>query len=559
MDAAETRVPEDRLHPVCMPLSTLLLTRTGTWRYVRPVVAPRQAPCSHACPTGVKIREYLDVLGKGRWEEAWRLVKEDNPLPAVTGRVCYHPCEEACNRSCYDQALSIHCLEREVGDYGLAAGLVLEKPKTTQNEKVAVVGSGPAGLAAAYHLRRKGYPVTVFEAESSVGGMLRRGIPSYRLPREVLDKELAGIEALGVEMRCNMGLGANLSWRDLSPFGAVFVATGCYRSLPLGIPGEDTAGVCSGLDFLRDVHTGRLGTGSLAGQTVVVVGGGNVAMDAARCARRVGAKEVLVLYRRSEQEIGAHPQELADAREEGVDLRYLVSPVAIGGSKGRLQVQAVRNRLTEPDASGRPLPIPIEGSGFLLDADRLIVAVGQTADLAFVPQDAAVADRGRLPESLGMLEGTLVLAGGDAVTGPARVVDALAAGKRAAGAIEAALKAIPAAPEAEAAVVGYEELNTDYFFPAPRREGDRLSPGARVGGFEEVAGGLNRQETLEEAQRCFHCGACNQCGNCWLFCPDMSVGQGDGKPEIDYEFCKGCGICAQECPRAVIQTEEERE
>lgn len=552
------RVPQERLHPICTPLGPQRLNKTGTWRYIRPIYRDRPAPCTNACPTGVEMREYLELVEQGELEKAWRLLKEDNPIPAITGRVCYHPCEEKCNRSRYDQPLAIHSLERLVGDYGL--GLAIEKPKITEKERVAVVGSGPAGLAAAYHLIKRGYSVTVFEAESELGGMLRWGIPQYRLPRDILDKEIASIEALGVEFKLNSRLGADISWEDLSAYQAIFIATGCYRNRELQVAGEDTSGVRSGPEFLRDVNTGRLGNTALAGQRVAVIGGGNVAVDCARSARRLGAAEVSVVCLESSDDMPASATEIKQAEEEGVRIypsRTVARILADAGKVTGVEYLKVSGLKFSPD--GQPQFDTIEGSQHSMPADMVIVAIGQVADVAFLPEGLIGKDGRLASERLGKVGDKVVLAGGDVVTGPARVVDALAAGKRAAATIEALLKEKPPDDEEDQAVVDYEELNTLYFCPLPRQEVEPASPAQRLSGFKEVDPGLSGEAASKESQRCFHCGSCNLCGNCWLFCPDMSILESDGHLEIDYEFCKGCGICAEECPRAAIQTEEESE
>lgn len=379
------RVPQERLHPICTPLGPQRLNKTGTWRYIRPIYRDRPAPCTNACPTGVEMREYLELVEQGELEKAWRLLKEDNPIPAITGRVCYHPCEEECNRSRYDQPLAIHSLERLVGDYGL--GLAIEKPKITEKERVAVVGSGPAGLAAAYHLIKRGYSVTVFEAESELGGMLRWGIPQYRLPRDILDKEIASIEALGVEFKLNSRLGADISWEDLSAYQAIFIATGCYRNRELQVAGEDTSGVRSGPEFLRDVNTGRLGNTALAGQRVAVIGGGNVAVDCARSARRLGAAEVSVVCLESSDDMPASATEIKQAEEEGVRIypsRTVARILADAGKVTGVEYLKVSGLKFSPD--GQPQFDTIEGSQHSMPADMVIVAIGQVADVAFLPE-----------------------------------------------------------------------------------------------------------------------------------------------------------------------------
>ncbi len=559
MKAADVpRVPQERLHPIGRPSGPQLLNKTGTWRYIRPIYRDRLAPCTNDCPTGVKMREYFELVEQGELEKAWRTLKQDNPIPAITGRVCYHPCEEACNRLHYDQPLAIHSLERLVGDYGL--GLTIDKPEITEKERVAVVGSGPAGLAAAYHLIKQGYGVTVFEAESQLGGMLRWGIPQYRLPRDILDKEIASVGALGVVFRLNSRLGTDIGWEDLNPYQAVFIATGCQRGQQLHVAGEDASGVRSGPEFLRDVNTSHFNNTALAGQRVTVIGGGNVAVDCARSARRLGAAEVSVVCLESSDDMPASATEIKQAEEEGVQIypsRAVARILTDAGNVTGLECLNVSGLRFSPD--GQPQFDTVDGSQHSMSANMVITAIGQVADVAFLPEELVGEDGKLVPERLGKAGDKIILAGGDVVTGPARVVDALAAGKRAAATIEALLKEKPLDHEEDQAVVDYEELNTLYFCPLPRQEVEPPSPAQRLTGFKEVDPGLSGEAASKESQRCFHCGSCNLCGNCWLFCPDMSILESDGHLEIDYEFCKGCGICAEECPRAAIQTEEESE
>lgn len=562
--------------PMPASIATTLYNKTGSWRYMRPVYRERTPPCNHACPAGEDIVAYLGLVADGRFREAWECLRRENPFPGVCGRVCPHPCEASCNRERLGGAIAIHEVERFLSDWAAEQHLTPARQKPVQRERVAVVGSGPAGLSCAYHLALQGYPVTVYEADSLPGGMLRTGIPTYRLPREVLDREIAAIEALGVEIRTGMRLGGNLSWDDLAPYRAVFLALGQQRSRPLGVPGEDAEGVLHGLAFLKRVNQGEKVP---VGPRVVVVGGGNTAMDAARVARRLGA-EVTVLYRRSRAEMPAIAEEVEEAEEEGVSFHFLAAPVAILTDGGRVRgVQAVRMRLGEPDASGRRRPEPIPDSEFVLEADTVIPALGQEADLDAVPPDVAVQAGAIRIDPSGQTTRPGVFAGGDVATGFGTVTAAIGSGKRAALAIGRFLRGEaqpeypplhenvrafprPMLPE----VVTFEELNTAYLRRVPRPEA-RLRPAEeRLKDWAEVRQGLEPATVVAEGLRCFSCGTCNRCDNCLNFCPDISVRRrGDwraGYPpypyyEFDYDYCKGCGICASECPRHAITMEEE--
>ena len=376
---------------VAVSSTSTLVNKTGSWKYIRPVYQDRVAPCNHGCPIGIDIEGYMNLVREGHIDEAVDLLRRENPLPATTGRVCYHPCETQCNRAQFDEAVAIHAVERMLGDRALAAPLPEPAPRT-RTETVGVIGSGPAGLACAYHLARLGYGVTVYEAEAEAGGVLRWGIPGYRLPKDVLSREIARITALGVTVRCNARVGRELTFGEVARHDAVFVASGVHRSRPLGIPGEELEGVMPGLAFLREVNAGRRRD---IGRRVVVVGGGNTAMDCARTAVRLGA-DVLVLYRRGRAEMPANREEVEEAVCEGVRFEFLAAPIAavarehvpaVGSIEGveasfgefdaperRLRVAALRcarMELGAPDASGRRRPVQVEGDGFLIDADRL--------------------------------------------------------------------------------------------------------------------------------------------------------------------------------------------
>lgn len=492
-------------------------------------------PCRHACPAGVNVQGYVQLTRLGKYKEAWELIYRDNPFPAVCGRVCTAPCQDACHRGQIDAPVQIRELKRFLADqvYRKPEEIILPAIPPRQEQKVAVVGSGPAGLSAAYHLAKKGYPVTVFEALPVAGGMLRTGIPDYRLPKEWVELEIGLIQKLGVEFRFNQALGRDFTLPRLFAEGyrAVFLALGATKENRLHVPGEELTGVMSGIEFLRRVN---LGEKPAVGPRVVVIGGGNTAVDAARTALRLGASDVHLVYRRSEQEMPAAREEVQQAREEGVIFHLFASPKAIHGSGKVARVECLRNEPGAPDESGRRKPVPVPGSEFSLAADTVIVAVGQTPDTGHLPlpknkNNTLAAD----PETLA-LEIPGVFAGGDVVTGPASVVAAIGAGKKAAGAIASYLRG-----EEPAVVRPEEEIAHLRFSPAevikiPPARPVYAEPPARRRNFAEICAGLTTAEAAGEAQRCLNCGVCAECGECVRACLPAAIdhAQADTEQEI---------------------------
>lgn len=540
---------EHEMPPMAVSLADMGHNRTGSWRYLRPVYSEKLAPCKNACPLGNDIPRILSLVSQGRYEDAWRLFRETSPLPGVCGRVCYHPCESFCNRKNFDEALSIASIERFVADACFdLEDRIPERPK--RSEKIAIVGSGPAGLACAYFLAKDGYAVTVFEGASQPGGMLRLGIPSYRLPREVLDREIELIARWGVEFRTNTKIGQNISIEKLwEQHDALFIATGAHHSRALNIPGEEFA--LTGLEFLKAVNAGKT---IALGKQVLIIGGGNTAMDCARTALRLGAQPTVV-YRRTREEMPAIAEEIEEAEHEGTQFDFLAAPVAIHKRNGKLEVQCIRMKLGEPDATGRRRPVPIPGSDFVMRADAVLKAVGEEPELSFLSETLQTSEGIVIQRAQGLLERAGIFIGGDAQTGPSTVAQAMRSGKETAQAIKSFLRGErkPKAIKLEEAV----RVNFSYFTHRPRVATPQLPVSERISSFAETKRAISAEQARAEASRCFSCGVCNTCDNCWVFCPDAAIARVNGHYEINYDFCKGCGVCAEECPRSVISLVEE--
>jgi len=540
-----------------MSVDDMMWNLTGSWRNVQPYYDFKVSPCRVGCPAGEDIQRYIFLLTEGREEEAWKELIDANPMPAVTGRVCFHPCMEKCTRKDFDQAVSIQGIERSIGDMGLQNRGWMKKAKASKKEKIAVIGSGPAGLACAFYLARQGYPVTLFEAEKALGGVLRWGIPEYRLPNTLLDDVISSIVDSGpITVKTGMALGRDVGLDELeNDFDAVFLGMGLMRSRELGLESEEGVGVDRGLDFLKRINSGEKID---PGKRVVVIGGGNTAMDVARCALRSGS-EVTVVYRRTLHEMPAIRGEIEEAEAEGVRFHFLAAPIEIVRKGDRLkEVRFQEMKLGKPDESGRRKPVPVEGKTFVLPVDRLFTAIGEAADLTAI--DKTIDTEWGLIQTTGPFGETSrpnIFAGGDVVTGAASVVEAIAAGRQAAGKIARTLSSAPDPVDEEKKIVGIEDMNTAYFEHSNRVHMPRITPEKAVKGFEEIHAGFEPEMLARETERCFSCGVCNYCDNCWIFCPDVAIKRREDDYEVDYDYCKGCLVCVIECPRNCISTREE--
>ncbi len=489
------------------------------------------SPCSMACPLETNAKAYVSLIAAGRFAEALEVVRQTNPFPGICGRVCPHPCEDQCHRGEIDEPVSIATLKRFIADYELRRGAIPRYGrKGKKRGKVAVIGAGPTGLTCAADLAREGYKVRVFEALPVPGGMMATGIPPYRLPRDILRTEIAAIEALGVEIKPNTRIGDRVKFEDLvRKFDAVFIATGAQEPSGLGIPGEREVqhGLINWIPLLREC---ALDGGKKPGDNVVIVGGGNTAVDCARVVLRLGTKHAQILYRRSREEMPAFREEVADAEEEGVKIHFLSAPVRLLVEEGKLNgVKCVRMRLGKKDRSGRPRPIPIENSEYVIPCDAIIPAIGQQLDPSFLGEKHALSiSKEQLlkvdPVTMATnQEG--VFAGGDAVNGPASVVEAIAAGHRAARSMGRYLDGVPLRSHSAEVHPDLKEAKLDLPSPSkmPRIRSSRIGASERRYSFDEVELGLSEAQAVAEAERCMRCGMCLECTECVGVCDGKQV------------------------------------
>lgn len=533
-------------HPfaITLDVGTSLVNHTGSWRTVRPEYVHRLPPCNHACPAGEDIQGWLAFAESGDYETAWRKLVENNPLPAIMGRVCYHPCETACNRAAIDSAVGINSVERFLGDLAIEKRWAFEKPATSSGKKVLVVGAGPSGLSAAYHLARLGHAVTIREAGPMPGGMMRFGIPKYRLPRNVLDAEVARIEALGVTIQYDAKVDKIDAAMKEGGFDAAFLAVGAHIAKRAYIPAGEAAKILDAVQVLRSMEGEDK---PLLGRRVVIYGGGNTALDVARTAKRLGADEAVIVYRRTREKMPAHDFEVEEALEEGVMMKWLSTIKNVEAGEITVEKMAL-------DETGFPQPT---GEYETLKADSVVLALGQDVDLSLLEGVPGLEIKdGVVQVGPNMMTGHAgVFAGGDMVPSERTVTVAVGHGKKAARHIDAWLRGEAYAPAPKHEIASADTLNTWYYGDAPHTVRPVLEIARRKTTFEEVVKGLDESNALYEARRCLSCGNCFECDNCYGVCPDNAViklGPGKGFT-FNYEFCKGCGVCAAECPCGAIE------
>ncbi|MGO8972803.1 MAG: NAD(P)-binding protein [Steroidobacteraceae bacterium] len=518
---------------------------SGPMRMRRPVYRDLLPPCNAACPAGENIQAWLDLAQAGQYREAWEALVRDNPLPAVHGRVCYHPCENACNRGALDSAVSIHAVERFLGDLASERNWPFKVETAPTDKRVLIVGAGPSGLSAAYHLARFGHSVEIHEAGPLAGGMMHFGIPAYRLPRVDLAREVARIEAMGVRLVTNHRVDDVLAEKAAGAYDAVFIAIGAGVGKHIDIPARDAGRVLDAVSLLHDVAGGER---PRLGRRVVIYGGGDSAMDTARTVKRLGADEALIIYRRDRAHMPAHAVEADEAIEEGLKIKWLSTIKEIIGSD--LVIETM-----ELDAKGQAQPT---GRLETLKADAIVLALGQETDSGFlrqVPNLEFTAD-GAVNVGLDMMTGHPgIFAGGDMVPGERSVTASVGDGKRAARHIDAWLRGARLPPSSPHASVGFEMLHLPVYSDAEPSVQKSRALSNRLSGFEEVIAGLAEKEARYEAQRCLSCGNCFECDNCYAACPEQAIIKLGlhRRYRLDYERCTGCAVCFEQCPCHAIE------
>ncbi len=535
----ETPAPEGLQAPFwSAPMSK---NKTGNWRLMTPAYVDRTPPCTANCPAGTDVRAFVKLVAEKKFQEAYHTIYLYNPFPAICGRVCPNFCEQNCNRNEFDEGVNIGAIERFVGDKAFS-DTVHPMPLLHQ-ERIAVIGSGPAGLTAALRLREKGYPVTVFEALPLPGGMMRSGIPKFRLPDEVLDREIDLIRRKGVDIILNR----KVTVKELADdFDAVITAVGSHIGSDPGLP--NSALLTDGLSFLRDFKLNKNKAGIRPGDQVAIIGGGNTAIDVSRTVLRLAATPT-IFYRRTIREMPAIPQEVREAQAEGVRFQFLIAPTSVAKPKDKLLLDLIRMQLGTPDDSGRRRPEPIQGSKFTLAFDHVITAIGQKSDpfafggIKFSPKQGRIHQIADVP----------VFCAGDMAWG-GTVTEAIGSGNKVAAEVDAFLRSEQYDPkETLPEVVLPEDINFEYFLPLPRQQAQIHHPPDFHNDFTEVAKAMTEEQIIAETARCLHCGECFSCGNCFNFCPDAAIHLDEqGRLRIDYDYCKGCGICVRECPCSAI-------
>ena len=517
---------------------------TGHKRTQRPIYSDFLPPCNHACPAGENIQAWLGLAQAGLYKQAWQKLVEENPMPAIHGRVCYHPCEDHCNRGFVDHAVSIHAVERFLGDLALEEDWEINISSKRTGKRVLVVGAGPSGLSAAYHLQRLGHSVEIFEAGPLPGGMMHFGIPAYRLPRNVLMAEIKRIEKTGVKIRLNYKVQDISAEKAAGNFDAVFIAVGAHIGKKVDIPARDAGQILDAVSFIREVE---LGNSPKLGRRVIVYGGGNTAMDAARMAKRLGADEALIIYRRTREHMPAHDFEADEAMGEGVKIHWLRTIKSIDKNAFTVEVMSI--------VDGKPIPT---GEYETLEADALILALGQDTDTNFLQQVEGISfkEEGTVIVGSDMMTGREgIFAGGDMVPGERSVTIAVGHGKKAARHIDSYLISQPFTPEKKHQLIGFDQLNVWYRTEAPSQQQSHLSLEEATKDFTEIVSGLTEQEARYEAARCYSCGNCFECDGCFGACPEGAIIKlgPEKRYHFNYTLCTGCAVCYEQCPCHAIE------
>jgi NADPH-dependent glutamate synthase beta subunit-like oxidoreductase len=525
---------------ITLPPDLRKKTGTGPVALQHPVYVDSIPPCNHACPAGENIQGWLDKAQAGDFEAAWRILVRDNPMPAIHGRVCYHPCESSCNRRHVDDAVSIHAVERFLGDLAIEKGWVPEIEAEPSGRKILIVGAGPSGLSAAWHLALMGHAVEIREAGPMAGGMMRFGIPAYRMPRDILDAEVARIEKIGVRIVLDSKVEDVMDAKEKGGFDAVFMAIGAHVGKHVDIPARDSGRILDAVSYLASVEKGEA---PKLGRRVAIYGGGNTAMDAARTAKRMGAEEAMIIYRRDREHMPAHEFEAVEAESEGIKINWLRTIREIDSTTFQVEVMEV-------DENGRPQPT---GEIETLEADALVLALGQNVDTSVIEHIPGVTTGwdGVVEVGPNMMTGAEgVFAGGDMVPSDRTVTIATGHGKKAARHIDAWLRGSTYEKETREPRVYFEDLHLRYYTDAQQRQQAMLAPENRTTDFREVTSGLSQKEARFEAARCYSCGNCFECDGCFGACPEDAIsrlGRGKGY-DINYAVCTGCQACVLQCP-----------
>jgi len=535
----------DKPFAITLDVGSSLANKTGAWRTNRPLYVDRLPPCNQGCPAGENIQGWLYHAESGDYEAAWRKLTEDNPLPAIMGRVCYHPCETSCNRGKLDEAVGINSVERFLGDEAIKRGWKFAPPERESGKRVLIVGAGPSGLSAAYHLRRLGHGVKIVDAGPRPGGMMRFGIPKYRLPRDVLDAEVQRIVDMGVEIELNCKVSNVFETMKAGSFDAAFLAVGAHIAKRAYIPAGEAAHMLDAVSVLRSMEGEEK---PMLGRRVVVYGGGNTALDVARTAKRLGATESIIVYRRTREKMPAHDFEVEEALQEGVLIKWLST------IKNMADAGTLTGEKMALDDKGFPQPT---GEVETLEADSLVLALGQDVDLSLLEGVPGLAVKdGTVQVGPNMMTGHAgIFAGGDMVPSERTVTVGVGHGKKAARHIDAWLRGTVYAPPPKHELATFDKMNSWYYSDAPKTVRPMLELARRTSTFEEVVSGLDESNALFEARRCLSCGNCFECDNCYGVCPDNAVIKlGPGKRfEFNLDYCKGCGICVSECPCGAIK------